>query len=154
MPAVLAELAYRSSAQALVQQEAALNELRSRTGTLLAANAVTASFLGAVALKGGRLDAAAGLAVICFVVSLGAALFILLPRTGLRFSISGPVLYETLYDCGEDAEEVHRRTAYWLEEFWSANQATIDGLYPWFTVAAVALAVELILWAVDLTRIL
>jgi len=118
------------------------------TGTLLAANAVTASFLGAAALKGGRLDGPAGLAVVCFALSLGAALFILLPRTGLRFSISGPVLYETLYEYGDDAEEIHRRTAYWLEEFWSSNQATIDGLYPWFTVAAVTLAVELVLWAV------
>ena len=98
VPAALAELSYRSSAQALVQQEAAQNELRSRTGTLLAANAVTASLLGAAALKGGRLDA-------------------------------------------------------WLEEFWSSNQATIGGLYPWFTVAAVALAVELVLWAVNLAGI-
>jgi len=106
---------------------------------LLAANAVTASFLGAAALKGGRLDAPAGLAVVCFALSLGAALFILLPRTGLRFSISGPVLYETLYEYGDDAEET--------------NQATIDGLYPWFTVAAVALAVELVPWAVNLAGI-
>jgi hypothetical protein len=154
VPAVLAELAYRSAAQALVQQEAALNELRSRTGTLLAANAVTASFLGAVALKGGRLDPAAGLAVLAFAISLGAALYILLPRTRLRFSISGPVLYETLYACGEDAEEIHRRTAYWLEEFWSSNQGTIERLYPWFTIAVIALAIELLLWAVDLTGIL
>jgi hypothetical protein len=129
VPAALAELSYRSSAQALVQQEAALNELRSRTGTLLAANAVAASFLGAAALKGGRLGAPAGLAVVCFALSLGAALFILLPRTGLRFSISGPVLYKTLYEYRDDAEEIHRRTAYWLEEFWSSNQATFDGLY-------------------------
>jgi hypothetical protein len=102
MPAVLAELSYRSCAQALVQQESSLNELRSRTGTLLAANAVTASFLGAVALKDGRLATAAGLAVICFVLSLAAALYILLPRT----------------------------------------------------VAAIALAVELVLWAVDLAGVL
>ena len=72
---------------------------------------------------------------------------------GLRFSISGSVHYETLYEYGDDAEEIHRRTAYWLEEFWSSNQATIDGLYPWFTVAAVALAVELVLWAVNLAGI-
>ncbi|HUR85557.1 MAG TPA: hypothetical protein VMY78_09440 [Solirubrobacteraceae bacterium] len=40
------------------------------------------------------------------------------------------MLYETLYECGDDAEEIHRKTAYWLEEFWSSNQVTIDGLYP------------------------
>ena len=154
MPAVLAELAYRSAVQALVQQEAGLNELRSRTGTLLAANAVTASFLGAAALKGGSLDAAGGLALVCFVASLGAALYILLPRTALRFSISGPVLYEELFEHGEDAEEIHRRAAYWLEEFWSVNQRAIDRLYPYFTAAVIALAGELVFWAVDLTSIL
>ncbi len=151
MPEVLAELAYRSSAQALVQQEAGLNELRSRPGTLLAANAVTASFLGAAALKRGSPDTAAALAVVCFALSLGTALYILLPRSGLRFSVSGSVLYEALYDCGEDAEEIHRRTAYWLEEFWSANQVTIDRRYPFFTMAVVTLALELVLWAADLT---
>jgi hypothetical protein len=154
MPALLAELAYRNSAQALVQQEAALNELRGRTGTLLAANAVTASFLGAVALDGGKLDTADGLALACFVLSLAAALYILLPRAGLRFSLSGPVLYETLYAFGDDAEEIHRRTAYWLEEFWTYNQLAIDRLYPFFSAAVVSLALELVLWAVDLTAIL
>ncbi len=59
-----------------------------------------------------------------------------------------------MFEFGEDAEEVHRQTAYWLEEFWSSNQITIDRLYPFFTVAVVALAVELVLWAVDLAAIL
>jgi hypothetical protein len=151
--AMLAELAFRTAAQALAQQEAGLNELRSRTGTLLAANAVTASFLGAAALKDGSLDTAGGLALFCFVLSLGAALYILLPRQGLRFSISGPVLYETLYPHRDDPEEGYRRSAYWLEEFWSANQVAIDRLYPYFIAAVVALAVELVMWAVDLTAI-
>ena len=42
MSELLGELAYRSAADALSQQEASLNELRSRTGVLLAADAVTA----------------------------------------------------------------------------------------------------------------
>jgi hypothetical protein len=65
--------------------------------------------------------------------------------------MSGSVLYETLFDCGDDVEEIHRRTAYWLEEFWSGNQVTIDRLYLFFTVAVVTLALELVLWAAVLT---
>lgn len=131
-----------------------MNELRSRTGTVLAANAVTASFLGAAALRDGALGVAGGLAMICFVQSLGSALYVLLPRRRLQFSISGPVLFEALYAHGEDAEEIHRQTAYWLEGFWVGNQAAIERLYPFFTAAVISLAVELVLWAVDLSATL
>jgi hypothetical protein len=54
VPRLLAEIAYESAVRALGQQEAALNELRGRTGTLLAAEALTTSFLGAA---GDRADA-------------------------------------------------------------------------------------------------
>jgi hypothetical protein len=154
VPRLLAELAYRSAVDALGQQEAALNELRGRTGTLLAADALTTSFLGATALEQGVLGTPGRLAIVCFAASLGAALYILLPRHGLRFSLSGPSLYEALYACGEDEEEIHRRTAYWLEEFWYENQAVIGRLSPCFSAAVAALVCELLLWAVDLRSIL
>jgi hypothetical protein len=59
-------LAYELALRALDQQEAALVELRSRTGILLAASALTASFLGAPALSGG-LDVPVALALAAFV---------------------------------------------------------------------------------------
>jgi hypothetical protein len=46
----LVELAYELSLRNLGQQEAALNELRARTRTVLTASAVVASFLGATAV--------------------------------------------------------------------------------------------------------
>ena len=55
---------------ALGQQEAALNELRSRTGTLLAAEALTTSFLGAAAIQHGALALPGRLAIASFAVSL------------------------------------------------------------------------------------
>jgi hypothetical protein len=56
VPRLLAEIAYQRAVHALGQQEAALNELRSRTGTLLAAEAITTSFLGAAAVQHSALD--------------------------------------------------------------------------------------------------
>ena len=84
-------------------------------------------------------------------LSLGAALYVLLPRKGMRFSLRGPVVYTSLYEQRDDPEELYRRLAYWLEDFWSANQDVIDKLYPFFTAAVVLLLVQLVLWAVDLT---
>jgi hypothetical protein len=154
VPRLLAEIAYQSAVHALGQQEAALNELRSRTGTLLAAEALTTSFLGATAIHHGALALPGRLAIACFGVSLGIALFILVPWRGLRFSLSGPLLYESLHPCGEDEEEVHRQAVYWLEAVWADNQAVIGRLYPLFTMSVTALALELVLWAVALKDIL
>ena len=46
----LAELAYELALRGLTQQEAAVTELRSRTGTLLTAASLLATFLGAIAI--------------------------------------------------------------------------------------------------------
>jgi hypothetical protein len=48
--ATLAELTYEQAQKALEQQERQVNELRQRTGTLLGAAALTASFFGAATL--------------------------------------------------------------------------------------------------------
>jgi hypothetical protein len=154
VPRLLAEIAYHRAAQALTQQEAALNELRSRTGTLLSAEALTTSFLGAVAIQRGELGLPGRMAIVCFAVSVGAALVVLLPWRGLRFALNGPSLYERLHSYGEDEEEIHRRAAYWLEEFWTENLALVDRLNRSFSVSVAALALELVLWAVDVRGIL
>lgn len=154
MPRLLAEISYQSAVQALGQQEAALNELRSRTGTVLTAEALTTSFLGAAAIQHGALALPGRLAITCFAISLGAALFVLLPWRGLQFSLTGSLLYERLYGCEEDEEEVHRRAAYWLEELWRENELVIARLYPLFTSSAAALVLELVLWAIALKDIL
>ena len=52
----LAQLSYELSLRSLSQQEAALNELRARTGTLVAAASIVASFLGGTAISKQGLD--------------------------------------------------------------------------------------------------
>jgi hypothetical protein len=154
VPRLLAEIAYERAVHALDQQEAALEELRSRTGTLLAAEALTTSFLGAAAIQHGALELPGRLAIACFGLSLGIALFILVPWRGLQFSLNGPLLYEGLHACGEDDEEVYRRAAYWLDVLWSENRVAIAHLYPLFTVSIAALALEVALWVSALLDII
>ena len=67
----------------------------------------------------------AAVALAAFVASMVACVYILVPRRGkFVFSISGPVLYEGLYDEREDLGEVHRRLAYALQGFWDDNDET------------------------------
>jgi predicted small integral membrane protein len=151
-PVTLAELAYAAALRGLDLQERAIEALRARTGTLLAATSLTASFLGAATIQHtGRLGLLGSSALIALAISILACIYVLLPKRGFVFSVNAERMYETLYDCREDAEEVRRRLVYWLESYWTSNQQKADVLGRYFAVAAAALSAQLLLWSIALT---
>src|SRR5215210_154823 len=81
----LEEATYQLALRALGQQEQALTELRARTGTLLTASSLIASFLGAQALARNGLSVWVVLALIAFGVSVVLSIYVLLPKDGLIF---------------------------------------------------------------------
>jgi hypothetical protein len=137
-------LAYDAALRALDKQESVLDELRSRTGVLLAASALAASFLGRDAFR----DPSPVLAVIAlaaFLASIAACVFILVPRSGrFVFSISGPVLFAGLYEDRDDLGEVYRRLAYALQDFWDENDENLQPLFGAYRFAAVALVAQIL----------
>jgi hypothetical protein len=144
----LAALSYDAAIRALDLQERAAEQLRTRTGTLLGASSLTASFLGAQAIqRGGGIGTAAGLALIALTCSVGLCVYVLLPKRGLVFEISPSTLYESLFDIADDEQEMRRRLAYWLEDFWRTNQAKIDRLAHFYLAAAATLMLQLAFWA-------
>jgi hypothetical protein len=58
----------------------------------------------------------------------------------------GMMCASVLAELSYDEEEVRRRLAYWLEEFWQRNQDRIDELGRYFFAAAVALILQLGFW--------
>src|SRR5207237_5438687 len=121
---------------------------RARTGTLLAASSLTASFLGAQAIAHTiGLGVLGGLALVSLAASIGLCVYVLLPKEGFIFSLNAPHVYEQLFAVRDDDEEVHRRLAYWLHEFWQANQIRIDELGRYYLGAAVALGFQLVFWS-------
>lgn len=144
----LAELSYQAGVRALDLQERAVEQLRARTGTLLAASSLTASFLGAQAIAhSSGLGVLGGLALVSLAASIGLCVYVLLPKKEFTFSLNAPQVYEQLYAVRDDDEEVRRRLAYWLEEFWQANQVKIDELGRYYLGAAVALGAQLVFWS-------
>lgn len=149
---LLAELSYDAGVRALDLQERAVEQLRSRTGILLAASSLTASFLGAQTIQHeSGLSVLSGLALISLAVSVLLCVYVLLPKQVFEFSLNAPQVYESLFDLRDDEEEIRRRLAYWLEEFWQRNQDRIDELGRYFFAAAVALIVQLVFWTFALT---
>jgi hypothetical protein len=142
---VLAELSY--DVRALDLQESGLEQLRARTGILLAASSLTASFLGAQTIQhASGLGVLGGLALVSLAASVLLCVYVLLPKQRFEFSLKAPQVYETLFEFRDDEEEIRRRLAYWLEEFWQRNQDRIDELGRYFFAAAVALILQLVFW--------
>jgi hypothetical protein len=73
-------LAYEAAQRALDKQERLLEELRSRTGLLLAAASLAASFLGREAFARDPKRGLAALAVLAFLLAVGTSVYILLPK--------------------------------------------------------------------------
>ena len=79
-------------------------------------------------------------------MSVLLCVYVLLPKQVFEFSLNAPQVYESLFDLRDDEEEIRRRLAYWLEEFWQRNQDRIDELGRYFFAAAVALILQLVFW--------
>jgi len=139
----LERIAFDSSTRALDKQQALLDEIRARTGLLLAASSLAASLLGVRAIEqGGSLSAAVALAA--FALSAAACLFVLLPRPyAFTFSLDGPSVYEELFQLRGDPTELHRRLAYNMRAFWDANDRRIQPLFHAFRLAALLLFIEI-----------
>jgi hypothetical protein len=129
-------------------QERSVEQLRARTGTLLAAASLTASFLGAQTIqRTGGVGTLGALALCSLAASIVLSVYVLLPRPGLVFSVSGALMFEALHDVQADDDEVQRSLVYWLDAYWSSNESQIEGLGRYFVAASVSLALQLVLWA-------
>jgi hypothetical protein len=138
------KLAYEAALRGLDKQEGLLEELRTRTGVLLVASSLAASFLGQQAFQNPSPRGLAIVALSAFVLSIAASVFILLPKKDLIFAEAGAGLYEGLYPFRDDMPEVYRRLAYDLDLFWDSNDKKIKWLTRAYTMAASALVIEIL----------
>jgi hypothetical protein len=107
----LEEVTYEAGRDALADQEAVAAGIRQRTGTLLAAHALVASFLGATTIRAVGLDALGWVALVTLVAGLALAAVLLAPWQ-MKFAIDARALYGELYDTA--AAEAESDTLGWL----------------------------------------
>jgi len=145
----LDQLAYDLSLRALNQQENLLNELRARTGMLLAATAVAASLIGGRILDGDSsiIDV---LAMAPALVTLLLSVYVLAPKGHLTFAIDAPAAYEYFMENRIELPEAERDLAYWNREVWEENQIVIDGMIRLFRWACYALVGAVLAWSLVL----
>jgi hypothetical protein len=134
-------------------QAASLDELRSRTGLLLAAASIAGSFLGAQAANHPGIGLLGIAAMIAFVFAVGCCLYILWPRKqAWTFVLSAKTLAADWIDIERDGgvEAMQRFMAESLESHYDTNGGKLDELFGYFQAAAIAVGAEVILWTVQL----
>jgi hypothetical protein len=92
----LEEIAYDAGRGALADQQTLVSDIRQRTGMLLAAHALVASFLGAAAIRAHGLGPWGWVALGALVLGLSTAAVILAPWR-LKFAVDAGDLYKQLY---------------------------------------------------------
>ena len=120
----LEDITYEAGRSALADQESVVAGIRQRTGTLLAAQSLVASFLGAAAIREHGPHAWAWCAIATLVVGLVLAAVVLSPWR-LRFAIDANELYADLYD--QAAEEAPNDTLGWLAAAGFGYQSLREG---------------------------
>lgn len=144
----LAKLSYELSLASLAEQERVVSELRARSGTLLAASSIVASFFGARAV-GDRRVAWLGLAAtVAFTTSIASSLVVLLPKRRLIFALRGSAAFDTLLVI-DDLAEALRRLSHWLDRYRDGNQSTVERMHRAYWLATASVLTEVVLWGAE-----
>lgn len=145
------KLAYEESIRSLEQQSSSLDDLRSRTGILLTALALSASFLGARALDISGFSAWSWVAIGCFAAAGFFSLGVLWPSGDWHFtSKAGTILEDVELDDSITLDEMHGTYAKSNQGDWDDNSKKLGRLFWFFRLAVVALVLQVGFWLVAL----
>lgn len=142
------QLAYEESVRSLQLQSASLDDIRARTGILVSALALSASFLGARSLDLYGFIAWNWAAIVAFAVAGGACLAILWPRGRWKFTSNAKTIIEDV-EKGEfaDVDQMHAFYAKTNQEDWEANSKDrLRWLFWFFRIAVLGLILQVVFW--------
>lgn len=148
-------LAYQESVRGLTQQAGVLDNLRTRAGLLITAANVVTAFLAAQAITNRPGIGPGGtLAIAAFLVTMGLALYILLPKGEWNFAFDAKKLVTMIEgDRYSSIGALHRRLAELNEDSQTDNARKLDAMFVAFRLGCVALTVEVLLWVAVLGKV-
>ena len=141
------KLAYDESIRALDLQSVVLDDLRARTGILLTAASLTATFIGSRALDGG-FTTWTRFALAFFVASGGFCLGVLWPRGQWGFAFNANTILEGYIQqpVAASIDEMYVEFAKINQGNWEANADRLKWLFWCFRLAVLALVLQVPCW--------
>ncbi|MBS1870696.1 MAG: hypothetical protein JSS99_13655 [Actinobacteria bacterium] len=150
----LEEIVYEAGRHALADQESLVTAIRQRTGALVAAHALVASFFGASTLSDDGLLTWSWIALASLLVGLVVAAVLLAPWR-LRFAVDAHVLYQQLYD--EHAPGAASDSPVWLmaaafayQKVRDENAPRVHAMSVLSAVLSAVLVLQTLAWVVQL----
>jgi hypothetical protein len=128
--------------------------LRTRSGILIAAAAITTSFFGGRVLSDGDVAIAGWIAIACFGVAGACVLAILWPRTDWSFTVNAQRFIGTYVESEDGAlplPAIHRDLALHMSASYVANARQLRALMMAFRFGAIFLVGEVIAWVVGIS---
>lgn len=146
---LLYKVAYDEAVRALSEQQAVIDSLRNRAGILFSSAAITASFLGTQALRGGNPKPAFWLAMLCFAGATAACLATLWPRDW-EVAASPREVIETYIEAADagPVEKLHRDLSIHMHNSYLQNREGLEQFALLLQVASGLLALEVVLWLI------
>jgi len=150
----LEEIAYDAGRHALADQASIVGEIRRSTGTLLAAHALVASFLGAATLRADGLHSWSWVALAALVAGLIVAATLLVPWRFV-FAVSPHEIYGQLYEqargeAGIDNPEWLVAAAVGYDRLRERNARRVRLMSALSTMLAVLMVLQTLAWIVEL----
>jgi uncharacterized membrane protein len=138
---------YEESLRGLQQQQAAVESLHNRAGTLIFASSFASSLLGSRALADG-LGAWDWLAVVLLLATGALAVVVLWPYYNLSFRFDAQDLLDTYIDTQAPATMagMHRDLALRIKADWHRNGRVVRRLREAFQLALVVLLLNILAW--------
>lgn len=143
------KLVFDEALRALVQQQARLDNVRSRATTLTAAATLVASLLGGSSVDRDSFDWAAVLATAATAGVLACSLVIVAPIWHWRFH-SRPTQLLRAVDQGFSLDEMRRNMASDFEHWADGNDRKLRRMHRTFTAGLAFLTAEMVGWALHL----
>lgn len=150
------EVVYAEAQRGLALQPVLLNELRGRTGILLAVTSAATAFLGAVAIERGGLHEWGVLALTAFAVAVTCCLAVLWPSREWKFFQSATKMIASYCDQPRpdngqpwSVAAVQRDLALHMEAHADKAINEMKGMHSWFAGAGMSLGAEVVCWLIE-----
>jgi hypothetical protein len=146
---------YDEAQRGLALQPVLLNELRARTGTLLAVTTATTSILGVIVVKDDELGFWGLLALAAFLAVVACCLAILSPHRKWTFTEGAADMTATYCDGKRDdgsdwtIDAVRRDLALHMENHADDAMGAMGAMQGLFIAAGIGLAVEVACWLIE-----
>jgi hypothetical protein len=140
------ELAFDLSLDSLYAQRNVLDDVRSRSATLLTASSIVTSFVGGRAIDTVGLNALTGAAIVGFVLTLLPAIYLASASGQAPLSIEGAQLYSDVARADASLDEVYLALAAEIQAARQENRPLIDRTLAFLRMGFAALIFEVILF--------